>query len=79
MARRLGSVPGVVLVAAAAAMWATDPLFRKPLANSIDATTIALSRERVHRARLGLEILGRSELTFMTSALGAGGLAVPVA
>lgn len=50
-----------------------------PSGTHLDATTIALSRERVHRARLGLEILGRSELAFMTSALGAGGLAVPVA
>jgi len=47
MARRLGSVPGVVLVAAAAAMWATDPLFRKPLANSIDATTIVFGEHVV--------------------------------
>jgi drug/metabolite transporter, DME family len=40
MARRLAAVPGVVLVAAAAAMWGTDALFRKPLAESTSAATI---------------------------------------
>jgi drug/metabolite transporter (DMT)-like permease len=40
MARRLAGVPGVVLVAAAAAMWGTDALFRKPLAQSTSAGTI---------------------------------------
>jgi len=50
-----------------------------PSGTHLDATTIALSRERVRRARLGMEILGRSELTFTTSALGASGLAIPIA
>ena len=40
MARRLAFVPGVVLVATAAAMWGTDALFRKPLAESTSAATI---------------------------------------
>jgi drug/metabolite transporter, DME family len=40
MERRLLIVPGVVLVAAAAAMWGTDALFRKPLAESTSAATI---------------------------------------
>ena len=40
MARRLAAVPGVVLIAAAAAMWGTDALFRKPLAESTSAGTI---------------------------------------
>jgi drug/metabolite transporter (DMT)-like permease len=40
MTRRLLAIPGVVLVAAAAAMWGTDALFRKPLAESTSAATI---------------------------------------
>jgi len=40
MVRRLAIVPGVVLVATAAAMWGTDALFRKPLAQSTSAATI---------------------------------------
>jgi DME family drug/metabolite transporter len=40
MARRLSTVPGVVLVAAAAAMWGTDALFRRPLAHSTSAATV---------------------------------------
>jgi DME family drug/metabolite transporter len=37
--RRL-AVPGVLLVALAAAMWGTDPILRKPLSGSTTATTI---------------------------------------
>jgi hypothetical protein len=37
-----------------------------------------LSRERVRRARLGLELLDRSGFSATTSELGAAGLAVPV-
>jgi len=33
-------IPGVVLIAAAAAMWGTDALFRRPLAHSTSAATI---------------------------------------
>jgi DME family drug/metabolite transporter len=40
MTRRLAIVPGVVLIAIAAAMWGTDALFRKPLAESTSAATI---------------------------------------
>jgi drug/metabolite transporter, DME family len=40
MARRLATIPGVALIAAAAAMWGTDALFRKPLAESTSAATI---------------------------------------
>ena len=40
MVRRLSAIPGVVLIAAAAAMWGTDALFRKPLAESTSAGTI---------------------------------------
>ncbi len=41
-------------------------------------TAIALSRERVRRARLGLDLLARSGAEAQTSELGAPGLAVPV-
>jgi drug/metabolite transporter (DMT)-like permease len=40
MIRRLSTVPGVLLVALAAAMWGTDPILRKPLAGDTSATTI---------------------------------------
>ena len=40
MVRRLAIVPGVVLVATAAALWGTDALFRKPLEQSTSAATI---------------------------------------
>ena len=44
----------------------------------LEGTAIALSRERVRRARLGLELLERSGYEPSTSELGAEGLAVPV-
>ena len=46
--------------------------------HQIEATTVALSRERVRRARLGLDLLARSGYEATTSELGAEGLAVPV-
>jgi hypothetical protein len=49
-----------------------------PAGTHLDATTVALSRERVRRARLGLDLLARSGYEASTSALGAEGLAVPV-
>jgi hypothetical protein len=49
-----------------------------PAGTHIEATTIALSRERVRRARIGLELLERSGYEPATSELGAAGLAVPV-
>jgi Peptidase family U32 len=49
-----------------------------PAGTHLDSTTVALSRERVRRARLGLELLGRSGYEATTSELGAEGLAVPV-
>src|SRR5919201_1613744 len=49
-----------------------------PAGTHLEATTIALSRERVRRARLGLDLLGRSGYEPATSELGAEGLAVPV-
>ena len=49
-----------------------------PAGTHIEQTTIALSRERVRRARLGLELLARSGYDPPTSELGAAGLALPV-
>ena len=40
MSRRLAAVPGVVLIAVAAAMWGTDPIIRKTMATTTSATTI---------------------------------------
>ncbi len=48
-----------------------------PAGSHLEATTVALSRERVRRARLGLELLARSGYEPVTSELGAAGLAVP--
>jgi hypothetical protein len=48
-----------------------------PAGTHLEATTVALSRERVRRARLGMELLQRSGLEVITSQLGAAGLAVP--
>jgi hypothetical protein len=50
-----------------------------PSGTHLDTVTVALSRERIRRARLGLELLERSELAARTSERGASGLAVPVA
>jgi len=50
-----------------------------PSGTHLEATAIALSRERVRRARLGLDLLARSGYEPDTSELGAGGLAIPVA
>ena len=49
-----------------------------PAGTHLEATTVALSRERVRRARLGLELLARSGYEPTMSELGAAGLAVPV-
>ena len=49
-----------------------------PAGSHLDGTTVALSRERVRRARLGLDLLARSGYEPVTSELGAAGLAVPV-
>jgi hypothetical protein len=48
-----------------------------PAGTHLEATTVALSRERVRRARLGLELLARSGYQATTSELGAAGLALP--
>jgi hypothetical protein len=48
-----------------------------PSGTHIEGTAVALSRERVRRARLGLELLERSGYEPVRSELGAAGLAVP--
>jgi hypothetical protein len=48
-----------------------------PAGTHIEATAVALSRERVRRARLGLALLERSGYDVTHSELGAAGLAVP--
>jgi Peptidase family U32 len=48
-----------------------------PSGSHLDATIVALSRERVRRARLGLELLERELPEAATSELGAAGLALP--
>ena len=45
--RRLNAVPGVLLVAIAAAMWGTDPIIRKTMAYSTTATTIVFGEHVV--------------------------------
>lgn len=49
-----------------------------PAGTHLEATSIALSRERVRRAELGLSLLARSGYVPETSARGAAGLALPV-
>jgi hypothetical protein len=49
-----------------------------PSGSHLDATTVALSRERVRRARLGLDLLERSGVRAVCSGPGAAGLALPV-
>jgi hypothetical protein len=78
---RLHEIPELIRVAA--------PVYLKfglrnapdvyPSGTHLDAVTVALSRERVRRARLGLELLERSGLDAQTSERGAPGLAVPLA
>jgi hypothetical protein len=77
---RLHEIPEIIRVAA--------PVYVKfglrnapdvyPAGTHLEATTVALSRERVRRARLGRELLARSGYKPSTSERGAPGLAVPV-
>jgi hypothetical protein len=77
---RLHEIPELIRVAA--------PIYIKfglrgapdiyPSGSHLEATAVALSRERVRRARLGLELLARSGFDAVMSELGAEGLAVPV-
>jgi len=76
---RLNEIPELIRVAA--------PVYVKfglrnapdvyPSGGHLEATSVALSRERVRRARLGLELLERSGYEATRSELGAAGLAVP--
>ena len=76
---RLNEIPELIRVAA--------PVYVKfglrnapdiyPSGTHLEATAVALSRERVRRARLGLELLERSGYEAVRSELGAAGLAVP--
>src|SRR5205085_2105544 len=56
MRLRLAAVPGVVLVAVAAAMWGTDPIIRKTMSFATSATTIVFG-EHVILAALTLPFL----------------------
>lgn len=49
-----------------------------PSGTHLDEVTVALSRERVRRARLGLDLLDRAGSTAVCSPPGARGLALPV-
>jgi hypothetical protein len=49
-----------------------------PSGSHLDATTVALTRERVRRAKLGLDLLHRAGVVEETSPPRAKGLAVPV-
>jgi drug/metabolite transporter, DME family len=53
---RLARVPGVILVAVAAAMWGTDPIIRKTMSATTSATTIVFG-EHVILAALTLPLL----------------------
>jgi Peptidase family U32 len=76
---RLYEIPEIVRVAA--------PVYVKfglrnapdvyPSGSHLETTVVALGRERVRRARLGLELLERELTDAVTSELGAAGLAVP--
>src|SRR5206468_1076904 len=76
---RLHEIPEIIRIAA--------PVYVKfglrnapdvyPAGSHLEATTVALSRERVRRGRLGMELLARSGYEAKTSELGAPGLAVP--
>jgi drug/metabolite transporter (DMT)-like permease len=56
MRLRLAAVPGVILVAVAAAMWGTDPIIRKTMSFTTSATTIVFG-EHVILAALTLPFL----------------------
>jgi hypothetical protein len=48
-----------------------------PAGTHLEGTTVALTRERVRRARLGMELLERTGVELATSRPGAAGLALP--
>jgi hypothetical protein len=49
-----------------------------PAGGHLDSTTVELSRERVRRARVGLDLLARSGSKAVCSGPGAPGLALPI-
>jgi hypothetical protein len=49
-----------------------------PAGSHLESTTVALTRERVRRARLGQELIERSGATLVASGRGAEDLAIPV-
>lgn len=77
---RLHEIPEIVRVA--------SPVYLKfglrnapdiyPVGTHLMTTAVALSRERVRRARLGLDLLGRSGAQVRMSEIGATDLAVPL-
>jgi hypothetical protein len=77
---RLHEIPEIIRVA--------SPVYLKfglrnapdiyPVGSHLMPTAVGLSRERVRRARLGLDLLARSGAQVQMSELGAGDLAVPV-
>ncbi len=82
--RRLAAVPGVLLVAVAAALWGTDPIIRKTMGGTTSATTIVFG-EHVILAALTLPLLlpalravFRAGWTYVAAAVvvGAGASAV---
>jgi len=78
---RLHEIPELVRIAA--------PVYLKfglrnapdvyPSGSHLEGLAVSLSRERVRRARLGMDLLARSGIGATTSELGAVGLAVPQA
>src|SRR5437899_10863048 len=54
--RRLTAIPGVLLIAVAAAMWGTDPIIRKTMSGTTSATTIVFG-EHVILVALTLPLL----------------------
>jgi drug/metabolite transporter, DME family len=56
MSRRIAAVPGVLLIAIAAAMWGTDPIIRKTMSGTTSATTIVFG-EHVILVALTLPLL----------------------
>lgn len=76
---RLHEIPELVRIAA--------PVYLKfglrnapdvyPSGSHLESLAVSLTRERVRRARLGMELLARSGMRATTSELGAAGLAVP--
>jgi drug/metabolite transporter, DME family len=56
MSRRMAAIPGVLLIAVAAALWGTDPIIRKTMTTTTSATTIVFG-EHVILVALTLPLL----------------------